>query len=169
MTVTQIDERTDLLTSLSVSRRFLRYTAQGLSDAEATTRSTVSELTIAGLIKHMIHGERNWTRFIVEGPSAMAFDEESIKRHLSEFHMGDDETLAGLLDEYEVVARETEELVRGLASLDVAHPLPAAPWFEPGATWSARQALLHILAETAQHAGHADIIRETIDGQKTMG
>ena len=39
----------------------------------------------------------------------------------------------------------------------------------PGASWSARRVLLHIVAETAQHAGHADIIREAIDGQKTMG
>ncbi len=53
--------------------------------------------------------------------------------------------------------------------LDVAHPLPKAPWFEPGATWSVRRVILHILAETSQHAGHADILRESIDGQKTMG
>jgi len=42
-------------------------------------------------------------------------------------------------------------------------------WFEPGARWSARRVLLHVIAETAQHAGHADILRETIDGAKTMG
>ena len=45
----------------------------------------------------------------------------------------------------------------------------AAPWFPPGARWSARRVLLHIIAETAQHAGHADIIRESLDGAKTMG
>jgi hypothetical protein len=56
-----------------------------------------------------------------------------------------------------------------LESLDDGHALPEAPWFEPGAVWSARQVLLQILAETAQHCGHADIIRETLDGQKTMG
>ena len=53
--------------------------------------------------------------------------------------------------------------------LDCDHALPQAPWFEPGARWSARRVLLHIVAETAQHAGHADILRESIDGQKTMG
>jgi hypothetical protein len=56
-----------------------------------------------------------------------------------------------------------------LPSLDDSHPLPEAPWFEPGARWSARRVILHILAETAQHAGHADIIRESLDGAKTMG
>ena len=53
--------------------------------------------------------------------------------------------------------------------LDGDHALPEAPWFEPGARWSARRVLVHIIAETAQHAGHADIIRESIDGAKTMG
>jgi hypothetical protein len=51
----------------------------------------------------------------------------------------------------------------------VSHPLPIAPWFEPGARWSVRRVLLHIIAETAQHAGHADILRESLDGSKTMG
>jgi hypothetical protein len=44
-----------------------------------------------------------------------------------------------------------------------------APWFPPGATRSARRVFMHIIAETAQHSGHADILRETLDGQKTMG
>ena len=39
----------------------------------------------------------------------------------------------------------------------------------PGTSWSARRVLLHVIAETAQHAGHADIIRETLDGAKSMG
>ena len=50
-----------------------------------------------------------------------------------------------------------------------SQPLPEAPWYEPGASWSARRVLLHLIAETSQHAGHADIIREAIDGAKTMG
>lgn len=72
----------------------------------------------------------------------------------------------GLLDDYARCAEETEAAVLALPSLDSETPLPEAPWFEPGATWTARRVLLHILAETAQHA---DIIRETIDGQKAMG
>jgi hypothetical protein len=43
------------------------------------------------------------------------------------------------------------------------------PWFEPGARWSARRVLLHVIAETALHADHADIIRGSLDGTKSMG
>jgi hypothetical protein len=76
--------------------------------------------------------------------------------------------VAGVLTDYEKVAARTDALVESL-DLDTAYPLPKAPWFAPGATRSVRRVFLHIVAETAQHAGHADIIRETIDGQKTMG
>jgi len=79
------------------------------------------------------------------------------------------ETLAGLLERYAQVAAETDRLVAALPDLDASRPLPPAPWFEPGARWSARRVLLHIIAETAQHAGHADIVRESLDGAKSMG
>ena len=58
---------------------------------------------------------------------------------------------------------------RGRRSPAAERGLPEAPWFTPGESWSARRVLLHIIAETAQHAGHADIIRESLDGAKSMG
>jgi len=85
------------------------------------------------------------------------------------FRMRDDETLAGVLAEYEQVAGRTDQIVATLPDLDAAHPLPTAAWFDPDASWSARRVLLHLIAETAQHAGHADILRETLDGAKSMG
>ena len=60
-------------------------------------------------------------------------------------------------------------LAGAVAQAPPAAAYPGAPWFEPGATRSARRVFLHVVAETAQHAGHADILREAIDGQKTMG
>ena len=85
------------------------------------------------------------------------------------FRMLEDETLARLLDHNDKVARKTNEIVLTLPDLNLSHPLPEAAWFEPGASWSARRVLLHVIAETAQHAGHADIIRESLDGSKSMG
>ena len=85
------------------------------------------------------------------------------------FRMVEGETLAGLLEEYAAVAAATDELVRTVPTSTTASRCPKAPWFEPGARWTARRAFIHIVAETTQHAGHADIIRESLDGQKSMG
>ncbi|WP_369134721.1 DinB family protein [Modestobacter sp. I12A-02662] len=163
-------ERADLLESLGRHRWFLTYTVQGLTDEQAAQRPTASELTLGGLIKHVAVTERRWIEFLLHGPSAMGgTDEASMADWADAFRMTDGETLAGLLDRYREVAERTDELVRTLPDLDASQPLPEAPWFPPGARWSARRVLLHVIAETAQHAGHADILRETIDGQKTMG
>ena len=164
-------ERADLLESLAAHRHFLRHTVRGLTDEQARQRTTASELTLGGLVKHVAHQEAHWIRFILEGTQAMATptDAAGFEKWALEFRLLPDETLAGVLAEYEEIARRTDELVRTLPDLDVSHPLPEAPWFTPGATRSARRVLLHVVAETAQHAGHADILRESLDGQKTMG
>ncbi|MFD2093915.1 DinB family protein [Blastococcus deserti] len=164
-------ERADLLETLAAHRQFLRHTVRGLDDEQARLRTTASELTLGGLLKHVAHQEANWARFVLEGTQAMATptDAAGFEKWAEEFRLLPGETLAGVLAEYEEIARRTDELVRTLPDLDASHPLPEAPWFPPGAVRSARRVFLHIVAETAQHAGHADILRESLDGQKTMG
>ena len=161
-------ERADLLTELNKIRGFLRFTTRDLTDEQARLHTTASELCLGGLIKHVTSAERGWTNFILEGPSALGgvsdMTEADWARRAAGFRLLPDETLEGVLADYADAASRTDELVASLPDLDLAHPLPEAPWFPPGAKWSARHALLHIIAETAQHAGHADIIREQIDG-----
>jgi hypothetical protein len=163
-------ERADLLGTLNKHRGFLRQTAGGLTDEQAGQRTTASALCLGGLIKHVALMEERWDDFIEQGPAAMASaDPARMQAHADSFRMLAGETLAGLLDRYDEVARRTDNLVVSLPLLDASQPLPDAPWFEPGARWSARRVFLHVIAETAQHAGHADIIRESLDGAKTMG
>jgi hypothetical protein len=166
-------ERADLLAALAKARHFLRFTARDLDDERARQRTTVSELTIGGLIKHVTAVERNWAGFIVHGPTAAPdfsnLTEADYKAWSEGFRLLPDETLAGVLAEYEDAAKQTDELVATLPDLNADHPLPPAPWNPPGERWSARRTLLHVATETAQHAGHADIIRETLDGAKSMG
>jgi uncharacterized damage-inducible protein DinB len=163
------NERDDLLESLTTHRAFLLRTVQGLTDDQARTRSTISELTLGGLVKHVALIEKGWVDFILDGPASMAMTEDSYAEHADGFVLREDETLAGVLSDYEKIAQRTDELVRTLPDLGASQPLPEAPWFAPGAQRSARRVFVHIVAETAQHAGHADILREAIDGQKTMG
>jgi hypothetical protein len=165
-------ERADLLATLAKNRHFLRYTVRDLTDEQAAQRTTVSALCLGGLIKHVAFTERQWIDFILTGPSAMGSWEEGgadLDDWSAGFRMLPGETLAGLLADYEQTAVHTDELVMKLPDLEVSHPLPEEPWFEKGASWSARRVLLHVIEETAQHAGHADIIRESLDGAKSMG
>ena len=167
---TTTGERRDLVAALAKGRRFLRFTVQGLDDEQARRRTTVSALSLGGIVKHVSMVEELWARFIVEGAAAMVpADDAGLEAHRLSFELLDGETLQGVLERYEQVAAATDELVRSVPDLDATHALPDEPWFEPGASWSVRTVVLHIATETAQHAGHADIIRESLDGQKTMG
>ncbi|MDQ2584330.1 DinB family protein [Saccharothrix yanglingensis] len=158
-------ELTDLLAVLARARGFLRHTVRGLTDEQARLTPTASQLSLGGLVKHVRTVEEGWLRFAVGGAELM----ESVEADWENgFRMLPHETLDGLLADYAETAAATERTLAGL-DLDTAHPLPVAPWFEAGASWSVRTVVLHVIAETSQHSGHADIIRETIDGQKTMG
>lgn len=179
-------ERAELVATFERHRGFLLQTAQGLTEEQARTRSTVSALTISSLLKHVADTEEQWFRFAVEGAGAFATDDEvygsdvdwnaiaeqdswsEVEWEDTRFVLSDHETLEYLRARVEQVAARTEEVLR-TADLDTTHALPVAPWFEPGAAWSVRRVALHMLAETSQHAGHADIIREAIDGARTMG
>ena len=170
MEQTLTGERADLLAMLRKHRFFLRNTTRDLTDEQAAARTTVSELCLGGLIKHVARCEASWVDFIENGAAGQGEPTEAdYVEHALGFRMLEGETLQELLDHYDEVARRTDELVTTLPDLDLSHPLPPAPWFEPGARWSARRVFMHIVAETAQHAGHADILREAIDGAKSMG
>jgi uncharacterized damage-inducible protein DinB len=160
-------ERADLLETLAKHRGFLHYTVRELSDDQAALRTTASALCLGGLIKHVAAVEHTWTNFMTGGADGMA--QAAAESWENQFQLLPGETLAGVLAGYAAVSEETTRIVGELADLDQDHPLPEAPWFERGARWSNRRVLLHIIAETSQHAGHADIIRESLDGQKTMG
>jgi Protein of unknown function (DUF664) len=164
-------ERADLAQTLAKHRYLLRLTTRDMTDEQAAERTTVSELCLGGIIKHLTAVERQWVRFILDGPSRVPRwdDQAAMQAHLEGFRMLPGETLSALLDDYQAAADQTDDLVATLPDLDASHPLPEAPWYEKGASWTARRVFLHLIAETAQHAGHADIIREAIDGAKSMG
>lgn len=179
-------ERRDLLDVLAKHRDFLIGTVTDLTDEQAASRPTVSELSIGGIIKHVTETEQQWATFMTGGVEAFASADwadvdwealssggeipaEVMEQWKNGFRLVEGETLASVLDRYAEVAAATDHLVATLPSLDQEYPLPEAPWFEQGASWSVRRCIVHIVAETSQHAGHADIIRETIDGRKSMG
>ncbi|MFH8794601.1 DinB family protein [Streptomyces sp. NPDC017941] len=156
-------ETRELLTALREQRDTLRITLRGLADDQLAVRSTVSELTLGGIVNHLTRGERSWTHVLSSGtggtPPGM-FDME-------QYETPPGATVTALLTAYEEAARATDDAVARVG-LDRVVPLPEAPW-EPGVVprRPVRWIVLRLLRETAQHAGHADIVREAIDGAST--
>lgn len=153
-------EAAELLGMLHNQRRLLRATARGLTDAQGRERSTVSELTIGGLLNHAAATERFWMDVFAERPVEFNFDP-------GQYLMPEGATLDGLIDAHEKVEEDTARTVAELGDLDAIVQLPAFPWSGEAERWPRRRILIHLLREIAHHCGHADIIRETIDGANT--
>jgi uncharacterized damage-inducible protein DinB len=149
------DERALLLAFLAQQRDGLRNAAFGLTDAEARMPASAGVLSVASLLRHAATTERSWASMVAGGPSAGD----------QGFELADGDTVASLLDDYASVARETERVIASVG-LDDLVPVPrGVPWFPDDVdAWSVRWVLLHLIEETARHAGHADIVRESVDG-----
>ncbi|UAK34300.1 DinB family protein [Nocardia asteroides] len=154
-------EREDLIAMLADQRALFRITLRGIDDEQARRRTTVSELTLGGLLHHLVSCESHWTTVIVQRDENAELD---VSKFGGEYVMAPEETVAGLLATWDEVATATAQLIRSVDSLDTSIPYPTAPW-APERTWqSVRYTVLHILREIAHHSGHADIIREALDG-----
>ena len=158
------DERDALLAFLTQQRQALRITTHGLTEEQARSAPSASELNIAGLIKHAGRCERGWMDLVLQRESGAR--REPDEPDTGDFHLGPDESLAGLLVQYGQACAETDAIVASIADLGQGVPVPQGfPWFPADLKeWSVRWVLLHLIEETARHAGHADIIRESIDG-----
>ncbi|NHD17909.1 MULTISPECIES: DinB family protein [Actinopolyspora] len=157
------DDRAGLLTFLGQQRDALRAAAHGLDERQARQRTTASALTMASLLKHVVRTERRWVVVQIgqrELPGLWPVTDLE-----EEFRVDAHESLSGYLEAYAAVPAETERLVAEVTDLDAPLPLPpemrGRTDLEP---FSTRWVLLHLIEETARHAGHADIIRESLDG-----
>ncbi|MFD4690757.1 DinB family protein [Streptomyces sp. NPDC058463] len=153
-------ETEGILTALRDARRLLLITVQDITDTQVAERSTVSELTLGGILNHLTQGERVWTHIMTDTSGRTPDGMWDMTQYLAP----EGATVDSLRAAYAESARATDEAY-AKADPDAEVRLPEAPW-EPGVVhhWPVRRILLHLLQETAQHAGHADIIRESLDG-----
>ncbi|MDG6108869.1 DinB family protein [Dactylosporangium aurantiacum] len=153
------DERSGLLAFLDQQRQGVRNAAYGLTDEQARLAPTASSLTVGGLVKHLAQMERNWVSIMLREPGQAVDYEDG-------FRLREDETLAEVLADYAKAAEETAAAVAGIEDMGRPVPVPkGVPWFPDDVEhWSVRWVLLHLIEETARHAGHADIVREGVDG-----
>ncbi|WP_327268743.1 DinB family protein [Streptomyces sp. NBC_01218] len=156
------DERGTLLSFLEAQRGALRRTLTGLTEEQAASRPSASELSLSGLVKHVAETELNWLRMAQQQPNERARTQETWG---DSFRLVDDETVPGVLAFWDGVVAGTEKFIRSVPDLEDTFPLPEAPWFPKEEEVSMRWLLVHLVEETARHAGHADIIRESLDGK----
>jgi uncharacterized damage-inducible protein DinB len=158
----QGDERGALLSFLEEQRGGIRRALLGLTEEQARSRPSASELSLGGLVKHLAEVEQSWIARARQEPPAVHRDQSNWHEC---FQLLGDETVASQLAYWQKVADETEAFIRSVPSLDDTFPLPDAPWFPPDERVSMRWLMLHLIRETARHSGHADIIRESLDGK----
>jgi hypothetical protein len=153
-------EREALTGFLDKQRRALVRKVEGVSDADARTTPTASSLSLLALLKHAGYWERRWFQVTFAGRSLPGEWPDTPD------DWEDDDFLVGEEDTVERWAAYYWEQVAASREITAATDLDA-PCAEPElAHRNLRWLLLHMIEETARHAGHADIIRETIDGSR---
>jgi hypothetical protein len=163
------DERSSLIEFLRFNQNAFIAVAYGLSDEQARATPSVSALSIGGLIKHATGVQKGWMDRVQHAPEFPPADPRPIAEQMAAYQdqyvMADDETLDRLLDGLRAQNASTLELF-AQGDLDTPVPVPhEVPWFPHDIDhWTVRWVAMHLLEELSRHAGHADIIRESIDG-----
>lgn len=160
---TAADERLMLEQFLDFQRATIARKAEGLSDAQLAATTAASELTLAGLLKHLSLVEDHWFRVVLLGTEPAEpwrrIDWDADPDW--EFRTAKAQPGAQLIALYERACDASREATAAVASLDT---LSSSTWRRPAVRFSLRWILLHMIEETARHAGHADLLREAIDG-----
>ena len=153
------DERTTLAAFLDYLREALVAKVTGVSEEDARRRLVPSATTLAGLVKHLTRVEMSWFQHrlaqipVEELPEL----EHWLDDPEGEFRIEEDETLDVLIARY----RRQCELSREVAGrFDLDHVVPHPALGQVSARWIT----VHMIEESARHVGHADILREQIDG-----
>jgi Protein of unknown function (DUF664) len=153
---TPTSEREGLTGFLDSQRDILVRKIEGLTDQEARMAPTASSLSLLGILKHCALWERRWFQVIFAGHTFPGeWPEAKSDWRVEDFRVGGDDTVAYWLGYYR---EQVEESRRIVAAADLDAPCAR------GHGGNLRWVLLHHIEEVARHAGHADIIRETIDG-----
>jgi uncharacterized damage-inducible protein DinB len=163
------DDRDAVLKFLAYHQSAFFAVAYGLTDEQARSTPSVSSQSIGGLIKHATGVQRGWMQRVVSAPDVPPRDDRPFEVRAAEYGdehvMREDEKLSDLL---EVLKAQNAETLRIFSESDFNTPVPVprdAPWFPSDIEfWSIRWVAHHLINELARHSGHADIIRESIDG-----
>jgi uncharacterized damage-inducible protein DinB len=153
------DERTTLDAFLDFYRDAVTAKLRGVSEEDARRRLVPSLTTLAGIVKHLARVEESWfqrrlDRVPVED---LPLVKSAIEDEDGEFRIEDEDTVEALIARYEDRCARSREVA---AKYDLDHVVSHPVLGEVSLRWI----VVHMIEETARHAGHADILREQIDG-----
>ena len=151
------DERSTLVAFLDFLRETMIWKLEGLSEAQARWKPTENGNSLLGLVRHLGYVENWWFPVCFNGEEdPLPYDPADPD---ADFKIPDDWTVSDVVDFYKSEIERSNKVVAGAPSLDEMSKIPARD-----AHRSLRWILVHMVEETARHAGHADITRELIDG-----
>ncbi|MGW7102460.1 DinB family protein [Streptomyces sp. NPDC054838] len=151
------DERATLTSVLQWQRDTLKMKCAGLTDEQLRRRAIApSGLSLLGLVRHLAEVERGWFRNVVNGEDVRGYFPRNAAGEWTEFHVED-------ADPAESFRIWEETCARSRAIVDAAGSLDAQGRFGDE-KYSLRYVLAHMIEEYARHNGHADLLREVIDG-----
>lgn len=149
-------ERAILESFLDFHRGVVLRKFSGLSQDDATRRLVPSMTTLAGIVKHLTLVERNWfPRLLTPTPDDVFVTSQ--EDATASFTITDQDTVELLAQGYVAACARSREVAAGF---DLDHVVPQPQLGEVSLRWI----LVHMIEETARHAGHADILRELTDG-----
>ena len=155
------DERSVLVEYLRVYRLTMEMKCAGLDPEQLARRSVPpSTMSLLGLIRHMADVERNWFRRVMAGEDAppLYWTEGEADVEWTGA-IGDPEVVAQAWDAWRGEVGYAERYVNGAGDLGIRGTM------RDGKTISLREVLVHMIDEYARHCGHADLLRERIDGR----
>lgn len=161
------DEATTLRGFLDLHRDTLRWKTAGLTSEQLATSLPPSEMTLGGLLKHLALVESSWfSQVLMGGPLIAPFDtvDWSADRDW-EWHSAANDSVEELRALYDTAVEASDRIIdTALASPDGLDRLSAREHSGGGGRFSLRWILTHMIEEYARHNGHADLIRESLDG-----
>lgn len=160
------DETDAILTFLAQAQDAFRVLVHGLTPQQASHSPSASSLSVGGLVKHVTGVQRGWLASAEAAPSFPTATDRSdaVEDYLEGFTFRETDSIPDLLAAFDEVSVAVLDGVRRL-DLDTAVPVPDAPWFPDDVeAWSVRWVWWHLVEELNRHAGHGDIVRETVDG-----
>jgi Protein of unknown function (DUF664) len=159
------DERDALAVYIAQQQDAFRSVIHGLTDEEAGRAPTPSALCVGSVVKHVAWVQTGWLEQALAAPDPVPpRGPETYAEHQENWTWRPDDTVAGVLARLDEGSERVLQAVRTL-DLDLPVPVPPAPWNPTDIpAWSVRWVWLHLIEELARHAGHADIIREAVDG-----